>query len=202
MSQRYFSRASHSRPYQNIMVYSLTNLRTDFKAYVGDSSLVDATCDYRLNKSYTRSWNRLWNSDARYELPIVISHQTPVYDTVNLTYYVTIPDTYLARRFPNNEQISQEHVGTVGSGSWKVYVRRGKTNQVIEALPAITYPTANVQFASDLVPEIIVLDASYRFHSKVTRDLDLANVAKIERTEAISLLNQKYAQQFIYNEND
>ena len=95
------------------MVYTLTNLRDDFKDYVGDTSLTNAICDKRLNKAYTRCRTRLWNSDARYELPIVISHQTPVYDTVNLTYYVTIPDTYLARRFPNNEQISQEHIGTV-----------------------------------------------------------------------------------------
>ena len=184
------------------MVYSLTNLRDDFRDYVGDTSLTNAVCDKRLTKSYKRMWTRLWNSDARYELPTAISHQMTVYDTVNLSYYITLPDTYLAWRFPNNQQISQVHTGTIWTGTRKIYLARGKTSQIIEALPSLTYPTSNVEFTSEIVPEIIVLDASYRFHSKVTRDLELAQVAKQERTESIALLNQKYAQQFIYNEND
>jgi hypothetical protein len=144
----------------------------------------------------------LRNSEARWELPIVFSHQTPIYDTTNLSYYVTLADTYVARRFPNNQQISQEHTGTVGSGTWKIYLKKGKTLQPIEALPGFSFPTSNVVFPSDLISEIIVLDASYRYHSKVTRDIELAGIAKSERTESIAVLNQKYAQQFIYNEND
>lgn len=177
-------------------------MRDDFKTYVGDSSLNNTVCDFRLTKAYTRFWTRLWNSNARGELPTTITHQTPVYDTTNLSYYVTIPDTYLAWRFPNNQQIAQEHTGTVWTGNRKIYVKRGKTSQVIECLPSLTYPTTNTAFPSDLLPEIIVLDASERYLSLVARDLEMANTVKAMKTEKLEELNQKYAQQFIYNEND
>lgn len=155
-----------------------------------------------MTKAYTRAWTRLWNSNARYELPVIISHQAVAYDTANLTSYITLPDTYLAWRFPNNQQISQEHTGTVGTGNRKIYLDRGNTNQIIEALPALTYPTVNVVFPSDLVCEIICLDAAFRYLSFGARDLEMAGLVKGERLEAIQRLNQKYAQQFIYNEND
>ena len=95
------------------MVTSLTNLRDDFKIYTGDSSLTTTISDYRLTKSYLRFWTRLWNSNAKYELPLSITHQTPVYDTVNHSYYITLADTVLAWEFPGNLQVSQVHTGTV-----------------------------------------------------------------------------------------
>ena len=180
------------------MVYTLTNYRTDFKDYVGDSSLIDATCDKWLTKSYTRIWNLLRNSNARRELPIIITRQTPTYDTVNLTYFVTLPDTAVAWRFPNNQQISQLHVGT----NRQIYVAKGKTLQTIEYMDAVTYPTANGVYLSDIVADVVILDAAYNFAEKVARDYELAGILKADRTERIQQLNQKYAQQFIYNEND
>ena len=180
------------------MTYSVTDYRADFKDYVGDTSLTDSVCDKWLTKSYTRIWRFLWNWKARWELPITLTHQIPVYDTVNLTYYVVIPDTYLAWRFPNNQQISQIHVWS----DRNIYVAVGKTNQIIEMLPAIAYPTTTGVFISDIVSEIIVLDAAYHYLQIVARDIETAALMKQNRIERIQELNQKYAQTFIYNEND
>lgn len=180
------------------MVYTVTDYRADFKEYVGDDSLTTTICDRWLTKSYTRIWRLLWNWNSRRELPITITHQKPIYDTTNLTYYVVIPDTYLARRFPNNQQISQSHVWS----NRNVYLEKGKTNQIIEMLPAITYPSWTGVFISDIVADIIILDASYNYLQKVARDLEMAWTIKNDRTERLQELNQKYAQTFIYNEND
>ena len=184
------------------MVTSLTNLRDDFKIYTGDSSLTTTISDYRLTKSYLRFWTRLWNSNAKYELPLSITHQTPVYDTVNHSYYITLADTVLAWEFPGNLQVSQVHTGTVWSGNRQIYLARGNTNQVIVALPALTYPTSNVAFPTELLAEIIVLDASYNYLMIQARDPENAGLRKQELTEKLQELNAKYAQQFISNEND
>ena len=73
---------------------------------------------------------------------------------------------------------------------------------MIVALPALTYPTANVAFPTELLAEIIVLDASYNYLMIQARDPENAGLRKQELTEKLQELNAKYAQQFISNEND
>jgi hypothetical protein len=69
-------------------------------------------------------------------------------------------------------------------------------------MEAVTYPTSNGVYLSDIVADVVILDAAYNFAEKVARDYELAGILKADRTERIQQLNQKYAQQFIYNEND
>lgn len=180
--------------------YTLSDYRTQFKDFVGDTSLSTAVCDKWLKLPYENVWRFLVSSRGIKELPLTITMMQPAFDTTLSSYYITLPDTAVAWKLPKNDQVSQKKVGT----NYLVYLLYGGGLQPVEYInkPALPSDGATaLAYDSDLLMDVICRDASERYYNSIKAYAE-ADRARGKRKEAIQHINQKYLQQFIYNAND
>lgn len=187
------------------MSYSRKNVdryRSQFRLQVWDNSINDADCDVRIKPTYENIYEMLWHQKCRAELPLILTRLSVQYDSVLQSYFVQLPETALAWIFPNNKQIS-ESLNT-DTSIRNIYVERNINNQVCSYFPYTEYTNSFwtlVLAYTETIATIIVLESA-RKYLRFIKSYDEAKEQEMERDKKINLLNRKYAQQFISNEND
>lgn len=177
------------------MWLTLTNLRTKFKKYVWDSTISNADCDTYLTDVYVNAYQLVWNEKCRYELPLTITKMTLARDA-DLGYYLSLPATTMAWSFPTNQELKHRTVST----NYQIFVAKATGTVIVEYLPQVSYLTVSSIY-TDILDEIIARKAAIEYFGD-NRDPESEVREEKRMKDAISQLNQKYAQQFIYNEND
>ena len=178
------------------MAKTLTQLRDMFKKYAGDNSLNTTEIDFRMTDTYKDFRQKLWNTNAKWLLPVTIQNKTSQYDT-SLWRYITIPNTAVAWRLLRNEQLMFTNDWT----NYKIYLRRGNGIQTIEWIDEQTLPSTDPSIYTDECDKAIVMDAVADYFFSIKAPEEEAMMRK-RADDVIKNILQWFKQDFIYNSND